>query len=304
MSAAADNAARASMGKTVERERMRSGLAKRYLTCAAVFAIPVIFIFIPFMSFLATSAGTTDGTTIHLGLNYSNYLEIFTDDTVREVIWRTLVLAVGVSLVCTLAGFPAAYFLWCIDGVARFIFMSLFAIPLVMSYVIKLYSIRNLLGTNGIINHFLVHSGLVNAPLALFSLNLYGIMLTFICILLPFAIFPIFLSLQQIPEGYLEASKDLGATARQTFWTVIAPLALPGIGVALSFTFILSIGDFITPELVGGVNGFTLGRFIYSQFGLAFNWPFGAALSVFLMAVVFIFLALVSRLRFKQGVVQ
>lgn len=304
MSAAADNADGASIGDTVERRRMRAGLVKRYLTCAAAFAVPVIFIFIPFMSFLAMSAGTTDGTTIHLGLNFSNYAEIFTDDTVREVILRTLVLAIGVSLICTLAAFPAAYFLWCIDGAPRFIFMSLFAIPLVMSYVIKLYSIRNLLGTNGIINHFLLHSGLVAAPLPLFALNLYGIMLTFICVLLPFALFPIFLSLQQIPEGYLEASKDLGATDRQTFWTVIVPLALPGIGVALSFTFILSIGDFITPELVGGANGFTLGRFIYSQFGLAFNWPFGAALSVFLMIVVFVFLALISQLRFKQGTAQ
>ena len=107
-------------------------------------------------------------------------------------------------------------------------------------------------------------------------------------ILLPFAMLPIFIALERIPRSIVDASADLGACAFQTFRDVVWPLSMQGTIVGATFTFVLALGDFITPQMVGGTSGFTFGRIIYSQFGFAFNWPFGAALSVILLVVVLI----------------
>jgi len=100
---------------------------------------------------------------------------------------------------------------------------------------------------------------------------------------LPFAILPVYLTLERIPQIFLQASADLGATPWTTFRKIVFPLALPGTIAGALFTFILAFGDFITPQMVGGTTGFTFGRVIWSQFGLAYNWPFGAALATILL---------------------
>ena len=116
-------------------------------------------------------------------------------------------------------------------------------------------------------------------------------------LLLPFAILPIFVALERIPRSLFEASADLGGSAWATFRRVVLPLSLPGALIGASFTFVLALGDFVTPQMVGGMSGITFGRIVYRQFGLAFNWPFGAALSVILAVVVLavLWLAAVAR---------
>jgi spermidine/putrescine transport system permease protein len=164
----------------------------------------------------------------------------------------------------------------------------LLLVPLLMSYIIKMYAIRSILGGNGFLNRTLIALGLIDQPLTFFVFNLNAVLLTLSVLLLPFAILPIFLSLERIPRNLLEASADLGGSNAQTFFRVILPLSLPGVVSAASFVFVLAIGDFLTPQMVGGQSGFTFGRVIYSQFGTAFNWPFGAALSVILAALVIV----------------
>ena len=155
-----------------------------------------------------------------------------------------------------------------------------------MSYVIKIYSIRSILGGKGYLNQLLLASGVIDEPLSFFVFNLNAVFVALTALLIPFAILPIFLSLERIPKNLIEASADLGASGSRTFFKVILPLSFPGVIAAASFVFVLAIGDFLTPQMVGGNSGFTFGRIIYSQFGAAFNWPFGAALSVILVAVV------------------
>ena len=165
-------------------------------------------------------------------------------------------------------------------------------VPLLMSYIIKIYAIRSILGGNGFLNRFLMWAGLVSEPLTIFVFNLKAVMLTLAVLLIPFAILPIFLSLERIPRNLLEASTDLGASNWQTFRRIVLPMSLPGVMTAATFVFVLAIGDFLTPQMVGGPSGFTFGRIVYSQFGTAFNWPFGAALSVILAAVIIAVVAL------------
>jgi len=145
--------------------------------------------------------------------------------------------------------------------------------------------------------------GLIDTPSMLFVFNLNAVLLTLTVLLIPFAVLPIFLSLERIPQALHHASADLGASGAQTFWRVTLPLSLPGVASAMSFVFVLAIGDFLTPQMVGGQSGFTFGRIIYSQFGTAFNWPFGAALSVVLAAVVILAIGIGGRFGRQRGTV-
>ena len=188
--------------------------------------------------------------------------------------------------ICILLAYPAAYFLTTLKGRWRYALLMLLLVPLLMSYVIKIYAIRSILGLNGFLNKALVALGILQQPSTLFVFNMNAILLTLTLLLIPFAILPIFLSLERIPQALLRASDDLGASGLQTFLRITLPLSLPGVASAASFVFVLAIGDFLTPQMVGGISGFTFGRILYSQFGTAYNWPFGAALSVALAAVV------------------
>src|SRR5262249_56623535 len=140
-----------------------------------------------------------------------------------------------------------------------------------MSYIIKIYAIRSILGSNGFLNRILLQLGLIGEPWTFLAFNLNAVLLTLTVLLIPFSILPIFVALEKIPRSLLEASADLGASAWQTFRGVVLPLTLQGIVIGASFTFVLALGDFVTPQMVGGIEGFTFGRIIYSQFGFGNN---------------------------------
>jgi spermidine/putrescine transport system permease protein len=224
-----------------------------------------------------------------------NYMRFFTDNIFIPVLWQTCLLCLAVAVFAVLIGYPVAFRLVTLSGRRKYVLLMLVLVPLLMSYIIKIYAIRSILGGNGFLNRFLVWTGLIDQPLTLFVFNLNAVLLTLTVLLIPFAILPIFLSLERIPRSLIEASVDLGASNWQTFWRVILPMSLPGVMTAASFVFVLAIGDFLTPQMVGGPNGFTFGRIIYSQFGAAFNWPFGAALSVILAIVMTTVIALGRR---------
>ncbi|HVR67335.1 MAG TPA: ABC transporter permease, partial [Verrucomicrobiae bacterium] len=194
-----------------------------------------------------------------------------------------------------------AFLLASLRGRLRYALLILVLVPLLMSYVIKIYAIRNILGGNGLLNKTLLWLGLIDEPLKFFVFNLNAVLLALTVLLIPFAVLPIFLSLERIPRNLLEASVDLGASRLQTFARIILPMSLPGVISALTFVFVLAIGDFLTPQMVGGQSGFTFGRIIYSQFGTAFNWPFGAALSAILALVVIPVIALGASFDRKRG---
>ncbi|RVA54495.1 ABC transporter permease [Mesorhizobium sp. M7A.F.Ca.US.001.01.1.1] len=256
------------------------------LVTVLAFALPVVFVLVPLAIFLGYSFFSVDQGTIVYGFSLGNYVRFFTDPVFLPVFWNTIVLCVSVAIICILLAYPAAYFLTTLKGRWRYALLMLLLVPLLMSYVIKIYAIRSILGLNGFLNKALVALGILQEPSTLFVFNMNAILLTLTLLLIPFAILPIFLSLERIPQVLLRASDDLGASGLQTFLRITLPLSLPGVASAASFVFVLAIGDFLTPQMVGGISGFTFGRILYSQFGTAYNWPFGAALSVALAVVV------------------
>ena len=277
----------------------RNGFWPRLLAAFA-YGLPIILILAPLASFLAYSFFRMEGGQIIADFGLGNYRRIFTDAIFIPILWRTCLLGLAVAALTILIGFPVAFLLANLKGRRRYFVLLMVLVPLLMSYIIKIYAIRSILGGTGFLNRFLLWTGLVDAPLTLFVFNLNAVLLTLTILLIPFAILPIFLSLERIPRDLIEASSDLGASNLQTFARIILPLSVPGIVTAASFVFVLAIGDFLTPQMVGGQSGFTFGRIVYSQFGTAFNWPFGAALATVLALVVIAVIAAGSRLEARQ----
>jgi spermidine/putrescine transport system permease protein len=260
------------------------------------YGVPLLFIVLPLASFLAYGFFRLENGNVSHMPSLVNYIRFFTDTIFIPVLWQTCLLCLAVSALAILFGYPVAFLLANLRNRSKHILLLLVLVPLLMSYIIKIYAIRSILGGNGLLNRFLTWAGLIDQPLTLFVFNLNAVLLTLTILLIPFAILPIFLSLERIPKSLIDASTDLGASGLQTFLRIILPLSLPGVVSAATFVFVLAIGDFLTPQMVGGQSGFTFGRIIYSQFGTAFNWPFGAALSTILGIVVIAVIMLGNRL--------
>ncbi|WP_395685591.1 ABC transporter permease [Aestuariivirga sp.] len=257
----------------------------RWLIFFAVAAPPVAFIVVPIGSFLLLSFFRADKHEIIHELTLINFANFFGNWTYLGTFLGTVALCLEVMALSVLVGYPMAWFIWQQRGGRRYLLLLLAVVPLFMSYIVKLYTLRSMLGLNGLLNQALLGLGLLEKPSQIFLFNQKAVLVTMVVIYLPFVVLPIFLALERIPRTLLQASIDLGAGTWDTFRRIVLPLSLPGtIGGAL-FAFVLALGDFITPQMVGGTTGFTIGRVIYSQFGLAFDWPFGSAIAAVLLMV-------------------
>lgn len=260
----------------------------RAVVFAAVMAVPILIVVVPISGFFAMSFWHVEGQKIVRDWSFANYEAFFSSPAYWLTFLYTLELCLEVTAIGLVVGYPVAYFIWKRRGRLRYALLLLFVMPLFMSYIVKIYTMRSILGLDGLLNRSLVASGILQAPSLVFLYNRPAILITMAVIFLPFVILPIFLSLERIPGNLIQASADLGAGAGTTFRHVVLPLSLPGTLAGALFAFVLALGDFITPQMVGGPSGFTFGRVIWSQFGLAYNWPFGSALGVvlFLIALV------------------
>ena len=265
------------------------------------FLLVIVLILIPLASFLSYSFFTVEGVEIIHQFSLINYKEFFIDEIYINTFVRTIFLALFVMLCCILLGYPVAYFLARYAGKYKYAILLILIIPLFMSYIIKIYMMRSILGYSGLINKILKMLGIIEKPLEFFLWNQNSVIITLVIILLPLIIIPTFTSLDKIPSNIIEASFDLGCKPFQAFRHVIFPIGFPGLVVGGIFVFILALGDFVTPQLVGGTSGFTYGKIIYSNFGMAFNWPFGAALASILLFVSVFIISLTNYLTKKKS---
>ena len=255
----------------------------RWLIFLAVAAVPFIFIVAPIASFLLLSLFRAEKNLIIRDVSLDNYANFIGSWTYAGTFLGTVLLCLEVMALSIVVGYPIAWYIWQQKGTSRYLLLLLAAVPLFMSYIVKLYTLRSMLGLNGLVNQALLALGLIAKPSQIFLFNQRAVLITMVVIYLPFVILPIFLALERIPRSLLQASADLGAGAWDTFRRVVLPLSLPGTIAGALFAGVLALGDFITPQMVGGTTGFTIGRVIFSQFGLAYNWPFGAAMAAVLL---------------------
>jgi len=269
---------------------------------ALVAAGPLLFVVAPIGAFLVMSFSRVEGHAIVSDLTLDNYAAFFGNWIYFKTFLLTLWLCAEVTLIGVALGYPIAWFIWRRRARTRYLLLLLFVLPLFMSYIVKIYTMRSILGLNGFLNQILVGTGILAKPSLVFLYNQGSILITMAVIFLPFVILPIFLSLERIPRSLVQASADLGAGAGTTFRHVILPLSLPGTIAGGLFAFVLALGDFITPQMVGGPSGFTIGRVIWSQFGLAYNWPFGAAMGVVLFVVALAIIVVAGSVASRQRV--
>ncbi|MBZ9935564.1 ABC transporter permease [Mesorhizobium sp. BR1-1-16] len=282
------------------RRRHPGAMIRWSLVRLAVYGIPTLLILCPMGLFLLSSFWSMSGNKMSHSWTLANYRAFFANASYWGIYLQTIKLAGIVALFGLVSGYIVAYLIWRQRGPLRYMLLLFSVIPLAMNYIVKIYAMRGILGFNGVLNSALVWSGLLAKPSTMFVFNQTAVLIAMAVIYLPFAILPIFLSLERIPHSLVEASADLGAPPGQTFRRVVLPLSLPGSVVGGLFVMVLSLGDFLTPQMVGGSQGFTFGRAIWSQFGMAFNWPFGAALAVMLLlaiAIILIAARLLTRYR-------
>ena len=229
---------------------------------------------------------------------FGNYLKIFDDPQYFQVLLRSLKISVLVSLVAFALAYPLTYYL--VFKVrshrVRMIIYVATIIPLWVSYLLRAYTWKTILGTEGILNSFLMWIGIIDEPISLFLYNQFAMVITMAYIFTPFMVMPVYASLEKIPGSLIEASKDLGANRVSTFLKITLPLSMPGVLAGFTFTFCLSAGDFISPTLVGGPYSNMVANVVATQFGIAMNWPLGSALGVVLLFIVLAVITLSDRL--------
>ncbi len=224
-----------------------------------------------------------------------NYTTLAGDPLYRNVTLRTLAMAAGVTLTDALLAFPVAYMIAFRLRRSRTVALLLVLVPLWSSYLLRAYAWKTILGTDGILNGFLVVTHILRSPSPAFLYSNLAMYITFTHIWLPYMILPVYTALEKIPRPLLEAAGDLGAWGPQAFWHVVLPLTVPGLVAGAIATFSLTMGDYITPGLVGGPDSQLVGNVIASQFGATYNWPLGAALSTVVLVIVGGLLVLANR---------
>jgi putative spermidine/putrescine transport system permease protein len=253
-------------------------------------ALPLAFLFVLFLfPVFRLMLLSVEGGTLEF------YEKALTDGLYVKVLLGTLEIGVYVSAACLVLGYPVAHFLataprrWAVVG---FIFLLL---PFWTSLLVRTYAWMVLLGRNGVINRLLLEAGLVTEPLPLLY-NMAGVLIGMVHVLLPFMVFPIYSIMHRVDAGLLLAAEGLGASGWQIFRRVYLPLTLPGVLAGTTLVFILSIGFYITPALLGGGRVLMIAVLIEKQVREFLDWGFAAALSMVLLAAALIVYAAFRRL--------
>jgi putative spermidine/putrescine transport system permease protein len=226
----------------------------------------------------------------------SNFRQIFSlsDPTYLRIAGRTIGIAAAVTLSDAVLAFPLGYFMARIaGGRARATLFAMVLLPLWSSYLVRIYAWRTILSHDGAINWALNGIGLPDQNIAYTN---WAMWIVFSYVWLPFMVLPVYSALERIPDSYLEASADLGASGFRTLRSVILPLALPGVVAGSIFTFSLTLGDFITPLLVGGPSSSFIGNVVYDFIGINANVPFAAAFATVPVVVMGVYLLIARRL--------
>lgn len=217
----------------------------------------------------------------------ANYREIWEKPIFAALLQRSLFVSGCVTLVTVILAFPVAYFVsFHVAPERKSLWLFLITIPFWTSYLIRVFLWKVILGYNGVVNTGLIKIGLIDEPLTFILYNVNAVIITLAHAFAPFAILPIFVALEKIDRSLLEASQDLGESKFTTFFRVTLPLAMPGVVAAVLIVFIPTIGDYVTPELMGGAGGKLVANMIQTQFLALNNAPLGAALAIVAMICV------------------
>lgn len=266
----------------------QTGTGTETLRGWAVAAPPVLFacalLVVPMLVVLAHSFWTQDFLRIDRTLTLRNYEIVFTDPMYRTLLARSLGVSLTVAMLTVALAYPVAYFISFHGGRYKALWIFLITVPFWTSYLLRVMAWRVILGQQGVLNLGLVEIGILSEPSPAFLYNLNAVVITLTHAWAAFALLPIYVSLEKVDRSLIEAARDLGDGPVRAFLRVTLPLTMPGVIAAVLIVMIPTMGDYVTPRLVGGSEGMMIANAIQTQFGRAANWPLGAALSVVTMA--------------------
>jgi spermidine/putrescine transport system permease protein len=216
-----------------------------------------------------------------------NYVETWSSPIYRAIMFRSLYVSMSVTLVTVLLAYPVAYFVsFHVDPSRKSLWLFLITIPFWTSYLIRVFLWKVILGYNGVINSALMSVGIIDEPLTAISYNVQAFVVTLAHAYAPFAILPIFVAMEKIDRSFLEAGQDLGESRLMTFWRVTLPLSMPGVVAATLIVFIPTIGDYVTPNLIGGGKIPMIANMIENLMLVRDDKPLGSAIAVSAMLIV------------------
>ncbi|MSR92136.1 ABC transporter permease [Inconstantimicrobium porci] len=264
--------------------KKRPSIAYPYLIWSIIFIVFPLFIVL-YYSFTSK----VNGVTV---FSLENYKTLFSVDYIK-VFYRSLKLAFLSTILCLLLGYPIAYIISKMKTKKRNIYILLFILPMWMNFLLRTYSWMAILGKNGFVQRFLNLIGITGVNLLYTD---FAVMLGMIYNFLPFMVLPIYTSLINTDNDLVNAAYDLGANKMQVFCKVVFPLSLPGVMSGITMVFMPAVSTFVISRLLGGGQYMLLGNLIEQQFTTAGNWNFGSAISIFMMILILISMAIMSKL--------
>ncbi|OBQ97262.1 MULTISPECIES: ABC transporter permease [unclassified Mesorhizobium] len=286
MTAAAEGSPPLRMARARRSPLLQSEAVQGIALISPTFLYALILLVLPILVVIAHSFWTQDYLTIDHTFTLENYRIALTEPIYRDLLWRSLYISLTVSLLTVLLAYPIAYFISFHGGRQKSLWLFLITIPFWTSYLLRVMSWKVILGYNGVLNSGLMGLGLIDEPSTALLYNSNAVIITLTHAWATFAILPIFVSLEKVDRTLVEAATDLGDGPLRSFLRVTLPLSTPGVISAALIVMIPTVGDYVTPKLVGGKDGVMIANAIQAQFGKASNWPLGAALSVTTMVIV------------------
>ena len=250
-------------------------------------AVPLLYVFI--VSFCATDANHN----IVFDFTLRNYAKLF-DPTMMEIYSNSFIIAALTTVVCVLVSYPFAYIMASSPRFKKTMMMILLMLPFWTNSIIRLYGWRTILGTNGYLNLIMLKLHIIHEPMEMLYTR-GAIILGMVYILLPFMVLPILTVIEKLDKTLLEAASDLGARPLRRYLHITLPLTASGVFSGVIMVFIPSLGYFFVSDLLGGGKSQLIGNVVQRQFKEAFNWPFGAAISIVLIALTLILVKLYTK---------
>lgn len=287
-----------------------SAILRREWVIGYILVLPTLFVMVSIIGFsfvmlVRNSFFTQDYLTIIETFTLENYFLFFSREIFTKLLIRSILISAAATITTVGLAYPVAYFISFRIKTNKIIWLIAITLPFWMSYLLRVFCWKLVLGHNGILNSGAVALGIIQKPLEFLLHSPFAVVVTLAHAWAAFAILPIFLALEKIDRSLLEAAADLGDTPFQRFRGVVWPMSLPGVIAGSVLVFIPTVGDYVTPKLVGGTTGTMLGNLIVAHFGRLNDWPMGSSMSIISMVIVaiivWIFHHLLSTRKFKMN---
>ncbi|MEQ8654306.1 MAG: ABC transporter permease [Kiloniellales bacterium] len=263
----------------------RSQTASAYLLLSPVIVTVILALVGCLLLLVVASFGTQSYLDFDFGFSLASYDQVIESAGVRKLMLRSAGIAAVVSLLSVLLAYPVAYFVAFDVSHNRLFWLIMLTLPSWISYLLRVLSWKLILGYKGVVNSGLEGLGLISKPLEFLLYNPTSVAIALAHAWAPFAILPIYVSLQRMDRSLIQMAGDLGDGPFRSFLRVTLPLSLPGVFAAFVLIFIPTFGDYVTPQLIGGPSGVMIGVYIAMQFGASNNIPLGSALAIATMVL-------------------